>query len=231
MKNQTPLGLQGPQPLRGRADVVFVVDASGSMSGVISELKTRLGDFVRGLEADRQVVVDWRVTSLGQDSEVFYLNEFTGDHAGFARGLERIVAGSDEYTLPAIDWAADMPWRDNCHRFIVVLSDEPVESGADPSWQASHLEELMAKLEALHIKLMIFAPASAIFEKMASWSGVNYRTIASGEALLGADLGELLAAVGKTVSTYVGKGMQTPRKQSTPARDIYRIKGKIRESR
>lgn len=231
MKNQNPLGLHGPQPLRGRADIAFVVDASGSMSGVISELKTRLGDFVRGLEADRQVVVDWRVTSLGQDSEIFYLNDFTVDHAGFAKGLERIEAGSDEYTLPAIDWAADLPWRDNCHRFVVVLSDEPAESGANTSWQAGRLEELMAKLEALHIKLLIFAPASAVFEKMASWSGVTYRTIASGEALLGADLGELLAAIGRTVSTYVGKGMQMPREIPNPAHDIYHIKGKIRESR
>ena len=40
------------------------------------------------------------------------------DHSEFAAGLARITAGGDEYTLPAIDWAADMTWRTALSRTI-----------------------------------------------------------------------------------------------------------------
>ena len=50
---------QNKGKLKGVADVVFVVDFSGSMSPVIDGLKNHINDFVRSLEqTNQQIIID-----------------------------------------------------------------------------------------------------------------------------------------------------------------------------
>lgn len=143
--------------IKGVADVVFVLDVSGSMSDIIEGVKNHIADFVDKLLNDPQSTVrDVRLGLVTHDVEgrpAVHAAGFVTTAGEFRRYLELAPRGHTEYGLPAIDRALDFPWRERCRRYIVFLTDEPVEGGHNPEFQRFKLNELCQRCSRKDLRL------------------------------------------------------------------------------
>lgn len=223
---------------RGVADIVFCLDASGSMAPCLEAVKAHVVDFVRGLGSGGQLGWDLRfefaahsasggevrlVTARSDDAVGALYGQGSGnffvDLQAFRDGLARVESWADEATLPAIDCCLDLPWRPSatCHRVLIVLTDERVETGDNPSAQVAKLPELIAKVQALGVMLFIVAPESAAFDELATAQRSEYRVVSGDAGLSSVDFSEVLEQMGRSVSA---SRLQAPR-ESGVQRALY----------
>jgi len=203
--------------VKGVADIVFVVDTSGSMSSIIDGLKTYIADFVDVLLNDPQSTVrDVRLGLVTHDvngNPEVHSADFMTSPSDFRTALMDAPTGATEYGLPAIDRALDFPWRDVCRRYLVFFTDEPVAGGHNVSFQNDKLNELASKMSALHVHFIGFnewdCPSYGLLGKT---PGSSY-SVVSREELVGPNMKELLAGIAKTVST----GMDMEAATNVPA--------------
>ena len=150
------------QKKKGIADVVFVIDSSGSMFACFEGVKENINKFVEGVNSNQQKPIDWRIAFLAENAGEFIRKDFTSNVGEFVNALSTVrCSENNEFTLPAIDFALDFNWRPGCNKIIVVFTDEPIEGGYKPEFQNSKLNELMNK--CLLLKAMLY-PISAIFD-------------------------------------------------------------------
>lgn len=192
---------------KGVADIVFVLDCSGTMSDIIDALKSQVFSFVDMLLNDVQSTVrDVRLGLVTHDvrgQAAVHSVDFMTSAEDFQRALDNAPDGVDEYGLPAIDRALDFPWRSNCRRYIVFFSDECVLGGQNPDFQNSLLRDLGSKMAALHVHFIAFNEEQCpSYELLGKTPGSSF-TIVSREELLGTNMSEVLAGIAKTVSQGV----------------------------
>jgi hypothetical protein len=171
----------------GVVDIVFLLDASDSMRPCIDGVREHLGDFIRGLETGTQQRMDYRLDFLAhccdssggpfsistlRNSGVGVVTAlykpgrpesfFTTDPDELSSGLRKVQVAGDEATLVALDFALDFPWRErrSCHRVIIALTDEPLETGALVAEQRAKVSALIDKIQALGVMLFIVGPES-----------------------------------------------------------------------
>lgn len=135
---------------------------------------------------------------------------FTTDMASIQKGLSSVEVAGDEAPLIALDLALDYPWRprQTCHRVLVMMSDEPFESGTgmggpDSSLQAQskRLDDIIDKCHALGVMLFLVAPDSELYSELSLVNKCQYKAVAgSGDGLKTVDFAEVLAQIGKSVS-------------------------------
>ena len=204
------------------ADIVFLLDASGSMSDCFEGLKNHVGEFIAGLDANPNFRIDFRLGILSAGCASFQKKDFNPDPAEFRRAMSRMRCGDqDELTLPALDWALDFDWRRGAHKVIVLFTDEPIEGGAEPEFQTSRLDDLVAKAATLRAKLFVFGPVCPHLERLCrEVPGSLFSLVDDHEAFFGAGFGSVLSQIGKNVSRSCGTGLQAPA-GSTVRRDIY----------
>jgi len=128
------------------ADIVFLLDASGSMSPCIEAVKKNIGKLLEFFKSDAQNAWDVRLDFLAHSSwehlyqlqslslsgcelaEAIYKAHaaagnsfFTKDVAEFQSALAQVKTQGDETTLVALDIALDFPWRpaETCHRAVI----------------------------------------------------------------------------------------------------------------
>jgi hypothetical protein len=145
---------------------------------------------------------------------------FTTDLETFRKGLEDIEVGGDESPLVALDLCLDLPWRpaETCHRVVILLTDEPFESGCNLDLQRSRLEDLKKKIMALKVMLFIVAPQSDVFEDLSGVSKCEYEVVdANGDGLSRVDLRKVLGFIGKSVSKASPNQLAAP----TVQRSLY----------
>lgn len=218
---------------RGRADVVFCIDSSGSMKPCIEGVRNHITDFVAGLKSDQQREWDLRLDFVshyaGETSGggyAFYsrslynpnpaLHEalyeqgtgkfFTSEVEDFKRGLGEIDVGADEATLMALDSCLDFPWREagECHRVVVLMTDEAIETGVAVEVQKARIDALIDKIQKLRIMLFLVAPNSEAFDALSAADKSEYEPVtAGGDGLATVDFKEILSYVGKSVSVGV----------------------------
>lgn len=215
-------------PGRGRADVVFCLDSSGSMEPCIEGVKAHIGSFVKGLEAGQQGSWDVRFEVLshragGSGRDVGFEAEtlknecaweaiygqtkgefFTRDIADFQKRISRFRAYADEANFIALDFCLDMPWRTDldCHRVVVLLTDEPLETGVGVRRQSDKITDLIVKIQALRVMLFIIGPESEAYEKLAEVDRSEYEVVdcESGAGLQSVPFGRVLENIGRSVS-------------------------------
>jgi uncharacterized repeat protein (TIGR01451 family) len=115
---------------KGKADVVFVLDSTGSMGSSIANVKNNINSFVNQLEAKKVDVrlglVDFKdITFDGLDSTK-NLGWFTNvDDFKTAVGNILVVGGGDipETAVDGLEEARKMGFRDNVSKFIVLITD------------------------------------------------------------------------------------------------------------
>lgn len=216
---------------RETADIVFCVDVSGSMRPAIDGVRKNIEKLVKSLnQTGGQMVWDVRfdylaysVTDMGnmrletmncRGPEV--INEvyngasanqqtsnklFTRDIAQFCDALNNVHIQGDEATLPAIDIAADFPFRDaaTCHRVIVLLTDEPIEDGVYVSSTTAKLMDLAQKLQSKKIALYMTTPDCQHFDTLSQVDKCEWN-VDSSSGLSGVDFTKLMESIGKSVS-------------------------------
>jgi hypothetical protein len=128
---------------------------------------------------------------------------FTPDFEAFRRRLDSFRVGGDEATLLALDIVLDFPWRPRhaCHRVVLCLTDEPLETNAIVAEQRERLPAIIDKLQSLGVLLFLVAPPSRAFETLAEADKSEYLVVdKKGDGLQHVDLGRVIEGVGKSVS-------------------------------
>jgi hypothetical protein len=212
--------------IKGVADIVFCIDATGSMGPCIESVLANIDAFVRSLETSMpNNPVDWR-------ARVIVYRDFSVDADGLVNSfdfvntanalkaqLDSIQAsgGGDEpeSTLDVMWYAIKASkWRTTgaVHKVIVVFTDAtPI-----PNLNARTLSELRVidDLEALkekimedRIKLFMFTQRHPIYDEISKWSRVDIQQFDNAVAALATiDFKPIMEKIGKTVSQIASGG-------------------------
>lgn len=121
-----------------KAELVFVIDSTGSMSGAIENVKTRITSFVNSLETQgvklRIGIVEYRdIEEDGLDSTIIHeLNHSpwmnsTSEMVGVLGGIAADGGGDiPESVIDGLGYLVDgetIPWSSDSYKFAVVLTD------------------------------------------------------------------------------------------------------------
>lgn len=214
---------------KGVVDVVFCLDASGSMAPCIDGVRRNIGAFLDALAGDTNRKIDCRLDFLAHSCDetgnlvrstslrkngaelvaALYGQKpdpgafFTTDAGEVRRGLSEVTAYGDEAMLVALDLCLDFPWRPRagCHRVVTLLTDEPLEANADFQNQKRMIGAAIDKIHALGVMLFLVGPASAGFDELAEADKSQYQRVGQAHDGLGSlDFARVLAHIGKSVS-------------------------------
>jgi hypothetical protein len=194
---------------KGKADILFCVDASASMTPCFAGVRDHISSFVSGLAS--QANMDWDVrldfvahsissgvhdiSSLYNTSNelwtALYSKQgtgrfFTKDLTEFKNGLGRLAPMVDEASLIALDFCLDFPWCEagKGHRAVVFLTDEALETGELVEEQKARLDDLIDKIQALKVMLFIVAPQSDAYAQLSEADRSEYRVRGPGQRSL-----------------------------------------------
>ncbi len=224
---------------KGVVDVVFCLDASGSMAPCIDGVRRNINAFLGGLAGDENRKIDCRIDFLAHScSEAFdafrceslrcrdldFLAAlyganakreqfFTTDVGDIRRGLERVEPYGDEAVLVALDMCLDFPWRPRgvCHRVVAMLTDEPFEENAGARDQKGMIGTIIEKIHALGVMLFLVGPKSAGFDELSEADKSQFQQVGQTHDGLGSlDFGRVLSHIGKSVSV-ASLGAETER--------------------
>jgi lysophospholipase L1-like esterase len=141
--NYAPMGGQ-PVQRANDVDIVFVVDTTGSMGGVISSVRNNLTAIVDNLASStnsfRVGVVSYRDfperTSDPNDYPARVDTPFTSDRAAITTAINSLQAsgGGDvpESVLSGMDAGLDLSWRAGVTKVMVVIGDAPPLGPPEP---------------------------------------------------------------------------------------------------
>jgi len=220
---------------KGIVDVIFCLDASGSMAPCIDGVRGNISALLDGLVGDENRKIDWRLDFLahscdetgtlirssslrrqgleligalyGQKSDPGAF--FTTDSAELRVGLNSVNVYGDEAILVALDMCLDYPWRPRecCHRVVVLLTDEPLESNAEAKSQRKMIGSLIDKIHDLGVLLFLVGPESAGFNELAEADKSQYQRVGQASDGLGSlNFGRVLSHIGKSVSVSALQG-------------------------
>ncbi len=222
---------------RQTADIVFCMDASGSMSPTFEGVRSHVFELLDSLKADPQYSWDVRFDFLAYNTayncrgragmtfgtvgkknievlDGLYRSScdanggsssgfFTKDLNAFRSALQEWECRGDETSAPAIDMAADFPFRDatTCHRVIILFTDERMEDGTDVHGSTRKLTELAHKIQDRRIALYMITPQSDMYDILSQidkceWTVVNDAS----NGLSTVDFSKLMQSIGKSVS-------------------------------
>lgn len=210
------------------ADIVFLLDASGSMTPCLEAVKNNIRRLSEFFKSDGQNVWDIRFEFVAHSSwedlyqlqthalkgaelaEAVYKPQtgradslFTKDVAKFQAALAEVNSQGDETTLVALDTALDLPWRpaESCHRAVICLTDEAIETGEKVSFQKGQIENLIRKIHSKRIKLTILAPQSDAFDMLSMADRCEYEPVGGkSDGLRNTNFSKLMESIGKSVS-------------------------------
>ena len=120
----------------GKADVVFVIDTTGSMSGAISGVKNNINTFASKLVSDYNIdvnfaLIDYRdITVDGIDSTVLHKNLSSNWYtsvSSFTNAVNSLSVngGGDtpETPIDALEIARKLDWRGDSAKFVILVTD------------------------------------------------------------------------------------------------------------
>lgn len=172
---------------RGVADIVFLIDVSGSMTPAIDALKTNIGTFVESLSKgdanNASPVRDWRAKAVGYrdfefDANAFIDNPFVTDVEALRAQLAGLTAegGEDEpeSLLDALFRVSNMGqtekgaqsldatkwrYRSDAARVVVVFTDASFKpSMSIPEAKGGGVQDITNAIINNRIILSLFAP-------------------------------------------------------------------------
>ena len=214
---------------KGVVDVVFCLDASGSMAPCIDGVRRNVGAFLDGLGLNAGRAIDCRIDFLAHSCDeagilmrsdslrrsgldlvaALYGQKpdpsafFTSNPTEVRAALNAVGTYGDEAMLVALDLCLDFPWRPRggCHRVVVMLTDEPLETNADAKNQRRMVGSLIDKIHALGVMLFLVGPESAGFNELAEADKSQYQQVGQTQDGLGSlDFARVLSHIGKSVS-------------------------------
>ena len=213
---------------RQTADIVFCMDASGSMSNAFSGVRNHVNKMLESIKSDLQMQWDVRFDFLAYANTCSAMKLRTINYAGrdvidalynggvkkglfgfgqgsaadfFTSALGKIECESDEATGLALDIAADFPFRDSatCHRVVVLLTDEPVNDGKFVKMTNDRIMDLAQKYQERKIALFMVTPPCPVFDTLSQIDKCEW-TIDESCGLENIDFAKLMQTIGKSVS-------------------------------
>ena len=154
----------------GTADIVFVIDNTGSMSGYINSVKNNINDFASALEeagvSARWAVITYRdITADGNDSTKIIYNgasAWYSSAAEFETAISSIgVDGGGDNPETAIDGlmtATTLETRKDVRTFYILVTDAGNKD--DNNYGVSDMNELADILAERNIYTSVVAPSS-----------------------------------------------------------------------
>jgi hypothetical protein len=167
-------------PTAKQADIVVLMDTTGSMSRSIATLQEKCGAFSQALQA-KQLQHRFALIGFGDTSEDEWLDrhEFTGDVRQFQQavaGIRRFDGGDlPESALDALEAALTLPFAQRATARLYLVTDaqyhEPAKSGATAA-------DLVKKMAERQILLNVFTRREffADYQKLTAGSG-NVQTL------------------------------------------------------
>lgn len=210
---------------KNKVDIVFVIDNSGTMSGVIDGVKKHITTFVSSLENNSNNRIDYRIGFVFQGAVYMLIKNFTTSVSEFIEAIERTkeyAVDQNELGLLGLDIAADFEWEDKRHKFIIIFTDEDVSGGIEADYQLSKYEQLLSKLESLRIKIYYFGVDGDDYRKLKKVPGTYYEP---NETFENVNFSELLNKIGKSVSQAAGVGLQSG--SNNVKKDLYDVKSYV----
>ncbi len=127
---------------------------------------------------------------------------FTSDIAVFQSALSELGPSGDEASFVALDFALDLPWRSHSgsHRVVVLLTDEPMETGTYLKQSLALSDSLIEKIHALKVMLFMVTPDSEGFELLSAADKPEWEIVASGSGLVDVDFQNLLGGIATSIS-------------------------------
>lgn len=192
--------------VRGVADIVFLVDVTGSMDPCISALRENIGAFIETLATkdanNSSPVQDWRGRVIGyrdfiHDKETWFVNNpFVSDASALKSQLAALKAegGGDEpeSLLDALCMVSDfdstdraapvdnLKWRhaSEAIRFVVAFTDATYHPTMSiPHAHGGVLVDAMNKMITQRIRLSIYAPELPCYEDLSALPKSVYEAI------------------------------------------------------
>ena len=121
---------------KGKADVVFVIDTTGSMSGAISGVKNNIAVFSKALVEEYNIDVNFAlleyrdITVDGTDSTILHNNLYSNWYTNVNAFINEVnslrVNGGGDYAETPIDGlelARVIDWRGDAMRFVILVTD------------------------------------------------------------------------------------------------------------
>lgn len=224
---RTIIQQQNIKKAKAVVDIVFCIDASGSMRPCLEGVKEHVNKFLDGIASNQQLsAVDWRLGLVAHDSKRFYLLDFTNELNKFRSSLQKVQAGGNEFTFPALDWSLDFPWRNNAHRIVVLFTDEPLEGGYDPDFQRSQKNRLFKKIQDLRIMVYFVGPECPEYKEVNQLPRCSFEPIREHTDFFKVGFEKVLERIGRTISGSIISRQQM--NIGNPPKDIYGIKNSIR---
>lgn len=170
-------GISSGKPHFLPADIVFIIDTTGSMSGAIARVKANIENFADSLAA-AGIDYQFGLVSYGDvlSGDPLTKKDFTADITTFKANLEAMPAttggDSPESGLEAImdptDGALSFPFRDGSVKQFIVVTDARVHYKGDGTASTYTIEETNAKLKEEGVKLTYVTEPDTPYYKPAS---------------------------------------------------------------
>lgn len=174
-----------PGTATGKADVVFVIDTTGSMSGAISGVKNNVGAFAEALVEDYNVdanfaLIEYRdITVDGNDSTKLHKsissNWFTNVDSYRSEVNKLTVAGGGdipETPIDGLETARNLDWRNGAMKFVILVTDAGYKNiNTSGITDMSEMVELLANDGIIASAI---AASSSTYSKMTDETGGIY---------------------------------------------------------
>ena len=198
-----------------KADILFVVDCTGSMQGEIDAIRDTVLDFVDEIERGgvrvRVGLLAFGDRLLGEESFVFTFagETFTKDAAVFRREVSRLRAGGGgdipESSLDAILLALRQPFDPDSSRVIVLVTDAPPHIPDKEAQSVAQVAQAVrdAGIKQLYLVIRTQDPTSSVYlSLLEGLQGLAFE-LGSGEDFRARaeNFKKTLRALGRTIST------------------------------
>ena len=172
----------------GKADVVFVVDTTGSMSSAISGVKNNIGQFSSALVNDYHIdvnfaLIEYRdITVDGEDSTILHKNVsgnwFTNVN-GFINEVNSLTVGGGgdlpETPIDGLEMARTIDWRGDAVKFVILVTDAGYKN--DNLCGIASMDEMSRRLVDSGIITSVIAASESTYEILTEPSGGLYGNI------------------------------------------------------
>ena len=211
-----------------KVDILFVVDASGSMSPCFQKLRDNLRSFIAPLnQANFEIrygLLAYHAGMAGSNPayDLVFIggnspsllgelyspqlntdNYFTRDAGKFLQALDSVRPSGDEDSFLALDIAADFPFDEitESRRVIAFFSDEKMEDGILGTQPAEKFQLVLQKIVKRKIALYAYLPPSNTAAMMMSLPKAIIKSVGEGPGCWDQiDFGQMLEQMGKSIS-------------------------------
>lgn len=148
---QVRLGAVAPQPVR--LDLVFLIDATGSMGDEIAKLKASMRTMAQRIaQLPGQPDICWGLVSYRDRGDAYLTrrHDFTDDLGAFQQQLANVQARGGGDTPEALNEALyeavhGMSWRQQAARMVVLVADAPPHLDYGGPQYDHHMQVALAK--------------------------------------------------------------------------------------